>query len=148
MVIVVEDDEPSEPEVTGERTRLTLDALHHVAIAGENIGAVAEDIVFRTVVSRCQMGFGDGHPERVTEALAERAGRGFDPRGQMALRVPGRQAPPLPEALKLIEREVVPGEMEERIEERRAMPRREDEPVTIPPVRIRWIVAQDSGPQH
>ena len=148
VVVVVEDDEPSEPEVTGERACLTLDALHHVAIAGEDIGIVAEDLVSRTVVPRCQMGFGDGHPERVADALAERTGRGFDSRGQMALRVPGRQAPPLPEALKLIEREVVPSEMEERIEKRRAMPRREDEAVAIPPARMRWVVAQDPGPQH
>ena len=45
VVVVVDDGELAEPEMTGERRRLAGDALHQVAVAGEDPGPVIHDLV-------------------------------------------------------------------------------------------------------
>ena len=91
--------------------------------------------------------FRDGHPDRVGEALAERAGRRLDARGQAVLRVARRDAAPLPERLEVLERDVVAGQVEERVEQHAGVPGGQDEPVAIRPVRVRRGVAEEAGPQ-
>ncbi len=98
MVVVVENDQASEPEVTGERACLALHAFHHVAVAGENVGEVVEHTVSGPIEACCQMGLTDGHSERVSNALSEWTGGRLDAHGQMALGVARRLAAPLPKA--------------------------------------------------
>ena len=54
----------------------------------------------------------------------------------------------LAEALQLIERQVVAGEMQQRVEQHRAMAVRQHEAVAIGPGRIGRVVAQMAAPQH
>ena len=100
------------------------------------------------VVARREMGLADRHAECVADALPERPGGGFDSDRDVALRMPRRLACPLSESLELIEREIVARQMEQRVEERRAMPRGEDEAVAIPPARVLRAVAEKASPQH
>jgi hypothetical protein len=60
----------------GEPDRLVVDALHQVAVAGDDEGAVVDQIV---AVDGVQMPLGDRHADRHRQALAERPGRDLDP---------------------------------------------------------------------
>ena len=45
LVVVVEDDEPAEPEVPGQRAGLRGHALLHVAVARDRVRVVIDDLV-------------------------------------------------------------------------------------------------------
>ena len=91
---------------------------------------------------------GDRHPDRVPRALAERAGRHLDTGRVAVLGMAGREAPPLAEALELVERQVIARQVEQRVEQHAAVPRREDESVTAGPGRVGRVVAQVARPEH
>ena len=64
-------------QMPGERDRFLADAFHQVAVGGEHIGVVIDDVAPN---SAREMPFGDRHADGVGEALAERAGGGLDAR--------------------------------------------------------------------
>ena len=74
--------------------------------------------------------------DAVREALAERPGRRLDAGRLAALGVPGRPAPPLAEAGEVLQRDVVAGHVKKRVEKRRRVSGRENEPVAVRP---RWV---------
>ena len=76
-VVVEQHDQLVELEVAGERDRLLADAFHQVAVGGEHVGAVIDDLAAE---HGGEMPLGDRHADRVGEALAERPGRGLDAR--------------------------------------------------------------------
>ena len=76
IVVVPQHDQPAELEMPGEPDRFVVDALHQVAVAGDDEGAVVDQLV---AVNRVQMALGDRHSDRHRHALAERPGRHFDP---------------------------------------------------------------------
>jgi hypothetical protein len=132
----------------GDRGRFALDPLHHVAVAGDRPDAVVDDPVVRRVEAVRHHARGDRHADAVADALPERAGRRLDAGRAAVLRVPRRMAPPLAEAPDLVQAQVVPREVQEGVEEHRAVPRRQDEPVAIRPVGTRRIEAQVTRPQE
>ncbi len=79
-VVVIEADQLAEPQMAGERGRLRRHTLHQVAVAGDDIGEMVDDIEAGAVVAGRQMGLGDRHPDAVGETLAEGAGGHLDPR--------------------------------------------------------------------
>ena len=82
-------------------------------------------------------------PTRVAEALAERAGGGLDAGGQCRAR--GGRASRLPhwrKRLQLVERQVVAGEVQQRVEQHRAVAGREHEAVAVGPRRIGGVVTR------
>jgi hypothetical protein len=101
--------------MAGERSSLGADAFHQVAVARQDVGAMIDDRLV-AVVDRAEVRLGHRHPDRVREALAERAGRGLDAGRVMVLRVSGRAAAQLPERAQIVQRQIVPGEMEQRVE--------------------------------
>src|SRR5579884_2653396 len=127
-VVVVEDVELAEPEVAGERARLRRHALHEVAVAREHPGVVVDDDVARAVEARGEVRLGDGKAHRIADALTERPRGGLDARGEVHLGMPGRAAAPLAKAADLVERQVA-REVEQGVEEHRAVAGREDEAV-------------------
>ena len=135
-VVVVEVDELAEPELARDRRGLVRDALHHVAVGADRVDAVVDDRVARPVEEVAEEPLRDRHPDAVREALPERPGRRLDARRVTALGVAGRRRAPLPEALELVEREVVPGEVERRVLEDARVAGAEHEPVAVGPVRI------------
>ncbi len=54
----------------------------------------------------------------------------------------GRRRPPLPEALDVIPGEVVAAQVQQGVEQHGRMPDREDEPVTVQPIRVPGVVPQ------
>ena len=64
-------------QMAGERDRLLADAFHQVAVGGEHVGAMIDDVLAEL---GGEMPLGDRHADRVGEALAERAGGGLDAR--------------------------------------------------------------------
>ena len=79
------------------------------------------------------------------------------PSGPVVASTPGRHAElgvarraraPLAEALQVVEREVVAGQVEERVEEHRGVAGREHEPVAVRPVGMGGGVAQEAGPER
>ncbi len=136
VVVVVEVDELSELQVSGERARLGGDPLHEIAVAHQAERPVIDDRVTRTVEAVGEPALGHRHPDGVGRALAERAGRGLDARRQVELGVAGRPAAPLAERLQVVERQVVARQVQQAVEQRAAVARREDEAVPVGPVRV------------
>ena len=137
VVVVVEGDEAAETEVAGQRGRLVGDALHEAAVAGHDVGVVVAHVGAEAVAHDT---LGDGHADRVAETLAQRARGHLDARRVAALGVARRLAAPLAELAQVLEREVVPGQVQEGVLEDAGVAVGEDETVTVGPVRIVRVV--------
>ncbi len=94
------------------------------------------------------MRFRNRHAHAVAESLAERAGGGFDARRQAALRVTWRNAAPLAELLDLLKRQIIAGDVQQAVEQRRTVAGRQDETVPVGPMRIDRIMPEKPCPQH
>src|SRR5262249_9655880 len=75
-------------------------------------------------------------------------GRRLDTGGEVILGMTGGRAAPLTKPLDLLERQIVSGQVEQRVEQHRAMSSRQHEAVAIGPRRIRRAVPQEPRPQH
>ena len=84
-------------------------------------------------------GDADGH----AEALAERAGGDFDAGGLAVLGVAGGVGAPLAELLELRHGQVVAGEMQRAVEQRRGVAVGEDEAVAVDPLGVGGIVLHE-----
>ena len=145
---VVEHNQPAEPQRAGQRCRFARKTFHHVAVAGEHVGVVVHHLVRRPIECGREPALGDGHAEGIAKPLAERAGGDLHARGAAALGMTGRSASPLPELLQVVERQVVTGQVEEAVEQRARMTRRQHEPIAIGPRRVLRVVTKVAGPQH
>ncbi len=122
------------PQMAGQRGGLVADALHQAAVAGDDVGVVVDQLVAE---AGGEMALGQRHADRVGEALAQRPGRGLDAEGVPVLGMAGRARAELAEAPQLVERHVrIAGEVEQRIEQHRAVAGREHEPVAVGPIRM------------
>ena len=132
VIVVPEDDQLAQGMPPGQADRLMADALHQAAVAGDDIGVVIDELA---AVTRAQDLFGHGETHGVRNALTQRAGGGLDPVMQEVFRVARRPCAPLAEVLDLIQlHAVVTGQMQQRIEQHRAVARRQDKPVAVRPV--------------
>ena len=84
--------------------RFVRDAFHHVAIAGDEVRVMVDDVMARAIEDRGELCFGDRHSDRVPDALTERAGGRLDSRRVAVLRMSRRSALPLAEMLEVVER--------------------------------------------
>ncbi len=139
-VVVVDADQPPEPEVTGERRRLVADALHHAPVAGDHERVMVDRLLAEP---GAQDALGDRHADGVGEALPERAGGHLDAGGVASLRVAGRPRLELAELLQVVELEAVPGQVQQRVLQDRRMAVGQHEPVAVGPFRIGGIVLHD-----
>ena len=83
-VVVVERDQAPELEVAGERAGLRGHALLDVAVGGDRVRVVVDDLVPGPVEPRGQHALGQRHADGVRDALAQRPGRRLDP-GRVAV---------------------------------------------------------------
>src|SRR5438093_580118 len=146
-VVVVEDHELAEPEVPRQRARLGPHAFHEIAVACEHVGVVVDERVAGAVEASGQVSLGDGHPDGVAEPLTERTRGRLDAGGEVALGMPRGAAPEPPEALDLLERQVVSRQVQERVEQHRAVPGGEDEAIAVRPPGVGRVVGQEAGPE-
>ena len=145
VVVVVDRDQPAEPEVTGERRRLVADALREAAVARDHERVVVGELAAEPLA---QVGLGERDADRVGDALTERSGGDLDPGGVAVLGVARRTRSPLPELLEVAQLEAVAGEVEHRVEQRGHVTVREDEAVAVGPLGRRRVVAHDPGEEH
>ncbi len=132
--------------MAGERDRLLADALHQVAVGGEHIGPVVDQVVAE--LGR-QHALGDRHADRIAEPLAERAGGGLDTHRVAVLGMARRARAELAEAFDLVEgHALVAQKIEQRVEQHRAVAGREHEAVAVGPGRIGRIEFEHAGEQH
>jgi hypothetical protein len=80
--------------------------------------------------------------------LAERSGSGFNTVSVAYFRVTGGLATELAEAFEFIHGEVVTGEVEEAIEEHRAVATGEDEAVAVDPFRVGGVMLEVFEPKN
>ncbi len=143
---VVEEDQPAELQVSGERDHLVAEALHQAAVADQRVGPVTDDAVAELLV---QHRFRDRHAGGVGDALSERTGGDLDAVVRLVLRMPRRGRPELAEAPHLLDRERrVAGEMQQRVDQRRAVPVRLHEAVAIRPAGAGRVEAQVAREQR
>ena len=145
-VVVPQHDEVPELQVTGQRDRLLADAFHQAAVAGQHIGLVADEAIAEFGI---EVAFGNGEAHRVGDALAQRPGRRLDAGGVAELGVAGGLRTHLAEVPDVIQRHVgIAGQVQQRIQQHRAVASREDEAVAVRPVRVGRVELQELGEQH
>ncbi len=146
VVVVPKDDEVRQLLHPRKADGLLAHAFHEAAVAGHHIGEVVDDL---GAIAGTLVFLGHGKAHSVGDALAERAGRGFDAAGMAVFGVAGGAGAPLAEVLDLLERDVgIAGEVKERVDQHRAVTGREDEPVAVRPVRRFGIKAQVLFKKH
>ncbi len=145
VVVVVDGEQAAQAEMPGQRCRLVGDAFHDAAVAGQHENAVVAHLGPEAGPHHA---LGEGHADRVGEALPQRAGGDLDARGVPELGVARRPAVPLPEPAQVIERQVVAGQVQEGVLEDGGVPAREDEAVAVGPRRVERVVVHDARPEH
>jgi hypothetical protein len=147
-VVVVEGDELAQPEDAGERADLVRDAFHEAAVAEEDVGVVVDDAVAGLVEARGEQALGEREAHGVGEALAERAGGGLHAGRVAHLGVSGCLRVQLAELADLLHRQVVAGEVQQRVLQHRAVPVGEHEAIPIRPRGIGRVVPEVVPPEH
>src|SRR4029079_2209160 len=98
-------------------------------VRAERLVPGVDDVVAWAVELGREPDLGDRHPDSVGEPLTERTGRGLDAGREPVLGRAGRLRAPLAERLEVLERDVVAGQVEQRVQEHRGVTGTEDEPV-------------------
>src|ERR1035441_9379793 len=107
-----------------------------------------DDLAARAVVVCREIVLRDRDTDGISKSLAEGAGRRLHTRRQSALRMTGSNATPLPKLFDLLQRQVVASEVEQTVEQHRAVASRQHKPVSIQPMWIGRIVPKESDPEH
>ena len=141
VVVVVEDDQAAEAEVAAERARLRRDPLLEVAVGRDHVREVADHVLAE---AGGEHALAEREADGGRDALAERPGGGLDPGRVAVLRMPRARRAELAEVLDVVERDAVPGEVQDRVQEHRRVARREHEAVARGPVRVLRRVAHDA----
>ena len=161
VVVVVDPAEVVEAEVAREGGRLGRDPFHHAAVSGDGEDAVVEDVEAGTVVTGGEPLLADRHPDAGRDALPERTGGAFDAGDPAVFGVARRLAVELAESADVVERHgrlpepLVLGvhgldarQVEDRPEEHRGVPVRQDEPVAVRPDRVFRVEVHHPVPER
>ena len=146
-VIVVEDDQLTESQGAGEGTRLVGYAFHQATIADKYISIVIDDDVVFAIELRGEYFFGDGHADGVGEALAQWAGGGLDARCVAVLRMSRGHGVQLPEIFDFLHGQRIAGQVQQRVEQHRAVAVGQHEAIPVGPLWVAGIVTQEVVPQ-
>ena len=149
VVRIVDEAEAVELERTRERTGLVGDALLQVAVAAEHPRAVVDDGRLGVHVPAGGVHtLGNRHAHGHRDALAKRTRRHLHARQQAALGVARTAGAELAEGLEFVELQVArAGEVEERVDERRAVPARKDEAVAVGPGNVLGVEIEEFEPE-
>ena len=147
VVVVVQRDELAQAQRAGERAGLVRDAFHQAAVAEEDPRAVIDDRVAGPVELGGQHALGDGEADGVRDALAERAGRRLDAGRAADLGMAGGHGMQLAEVPQLAHGQGVAREVQQRVEQHRAVTVRQHEAVAVGPARIGRVVLQVVAPE-
>ena len=148
VVVVPEGDQLAQTPGTGQRAGFVRDAFHHATVAHEHISVVVDDFVAGLVEFVGQQFFRHRHTHGVGDALTQRAGGGFDADGITVFGVTRCLGVHLTETLQLFHRQVVAGQVQQRVNQHGAVAVGLHETIAVCPFRIGRIVAQVMVPQH
>ena len=127
------------------------DAFHHATVAQEGIGEVVHDVETLAALFLVELGgqqfLGQCHAHRIGNALPQRAGGGFHAGGDAHFRVTRCLAVQLAELFELVHRQVIAGQVQERIDQHGAVAVGQHKPVAVGPQRVSRVVAQVAVPQ-
>ena len=124
------------------------DAFHQAAVAHEHVGEVIDDVEAVAVEARREHLFGERHADRIGETLAERTGRRLDAGRFARFGMSRGLRMQLAEMLDLVDRQVVAGQMQQRVLQHRAVAVRQHEAIAVGPLRILRVVAEEIVPEH
>ena len=145
-IVVKQNDQLVQLQMPGECDRFLADAFHEAAVAGDHPGAVIHELVAE---ARIQVALGDRHADRRRDALPQGARRRLDTGRDEVFRVTRRLGAQLAEIADVVAaHRGVAGQVEQRIDQHRAMARRQDEPVPVRPGGIARIIFQELPEQH
>ena len=135
--------------MAGERAGLVAGALHEVAVAAEDEGAVVDGLEAAVggVDARREHPLREGHADGRGEALAERTCRRLDAGRVAVFGMAGGEAAELAELADVVERDAVAGKVEQTVEEHAAVAAGEDEAVAVRPRRILRVVLEVLEPE-
>ncbi len=145
VIVIVEADQPTQFVVAGERCGFVRDPFHEITVTRDEIRVVIDDPL-RAIEYSGRVCFRDRHSDCIAESLSERTGRRFDARCVSVLGMSGCLAVQLTKIPDVVERQVVASEIEDAVQQHRCMAARQNESVTVGPVRIGRIVAQVARP--
>ena len=147
-VVVIHRHQLAQLPGAGQRGHFVGDAFHQAAVAEEHIGAVIDDCMTRAVEARGQHLFRQREAHRVGQALTQRAGGSFHARGMAVFGVAGGARVQLAEALELIQRQVVAGQVQQRVLQHGAVAVGQHEAVAVEPLGIGRVVPEEIVPYH
>ena len=146
-VVVVEGDQLVQAQGAGQRGDLMGNAFHHAAVAEEGVGVVVDHRVAVAVELGGQDLLRQRHAHRIGDALAERTGGGLDAGGVAVLRVARGARVELAEVLQVLDAEVVPGEVQQGVDQHRAVAVGQHEAVAVGPLRVARVVLHVVAPE-
>ena len=118
------------------------DSLHQAAIPHKRIGVMVDDRMAWTVELLSQERLSQRHANRVGESLTQRAGRGLDTGCDADLRMARRLGVQLTKVAQLIDRQVITGQVQQRVNQHRAMTVGQHKTITVGPGRINGVVTK------
>ena len=121
-------------------------SFHQTAVANKYVSVMIDNIKTGPVEIRGKYFFRQRHAYRIRETLPQRAGSGFHSRRVTILGMAGRFGMKLAETLDFLHRQIVAGEVQQGINQHRAMTIRQHKTVAVHPFRIDGIVAQMMNP--
>ena len=145
-IVVPEQDQLCELQMSGEVDRLMADAFHQAAVAGEHIGEMIDELVAK---ARRREALGDRHADRGREPLAERTGRRLDAGGVAIFGVARRRRTELAEIFELLAAHSrIAEQIEQRVKQHRPVAGREHETVAVRPVRPAGVELHEALEKH
>ncbi len=148
IVVIVERDQLAELQGTRQRTSLVGNTLHQATVAQKYPGLMVHNVETGLIELRGQHFFGQRHANSIRNALPQRTGSRFDRQVRLVLRVTCGAIAQLTKISNLIHRQVVAGQVQQAIQQHRAMTVGQDETIAVGPMRIAWIVLEVIVPQH
>ena len=144
-IVVEQHDQAAELQMSRECGRLMGDALHEIAVGSHDPGAVVADLG----VARGLHALGNRHADRGGKPLAQRPRGRFDPRQQAVFGMPRAGTAQLAKTPNVRDRRPrVARQIQQRIEQHRAVPGRQHESIPVRPVGMTRIEAQEPRPQN
>ena len=132
-VVVPHHDQTRQRQLACKANRLLADALHQAAVAGHDIGVM---VLHLGTPARAQVFFGNRKANRIGNALTQGAGGGLDTCHMAIFGMACGDRAPLAKILDLRQRHIlVAGQIKQRIDQHRAMARRQNKAIPIGPTR-------------
>ena len=146
-VVIVEHHQFAQAQGARQGTDLVGDTLHQAAVAHKGIGVVVHHLVPLAVELGRQYFFRQRHAHGIGQTLAQGAGGGLDAGGVAVFGVARGLAVQLAEVLQLLDRQLVTGEVQQGVQQHRAVAVGQHETVAVGPLGVGRVVSQVVIPQ-